>query len=43
MEWLDALDLEVDHIGFCNEDTCGNKNMLCLHCKPIRVARRDEV
>lgn len=39
LEWLEKMDLEVESITFCKEDTCGNKNMLCLHCGTIKIER----
>lgn len=39
-QWLDALNLEVDSLSVCGEDVCGNKDMLCVRCKPIKVGRR---
>lgn len=37
-EWLEALNLEIDHVGACKEDVNGNKDLLCIFCKPIKVA-----
>ena len=36
-EWLKALNLEVRDISVCREDTCGNKDLLCIFCHPIKV------
>ena len=36
MEWLTELNLDVRSISYCEEDTLGNKNMLCLHCDKIK-------
>lgn len=36
-EWLFSLGLEVDHIGACAEDVLGNKEMLTIHCKPLKL------
>ena len=36
-EWLKALNLEVKDISVCREDTCGNKDLLCIFCHPIKV------
>lgn len=38
LDWLFALDLEVESIDACGEDTCGNKNLICVHCKPVKLA-----
>lgn len=39
IEWLKALDLEIDSIGVTGKDTCGNTDLLCIHCKPIKIKR----
>lgn len=36
-EWLSALNLEVDTVSACKQDTSGNKDMLCIKCKPIKL------
>ena len=36
-EWLSALNLEVDRVGACSEDADGNKDLLCVFCKPIKI------
>lgn len=36
-DWLYALDLKVRSISFTNSDALNNKNMLCVHCYPIKV------
>ena len=45
LEWLEKLNLDVKSISYCEEDTLGNKNMLCIHCEkityiPNKVAKR---
>ncbi len=40
IDWLIALDLQVDRIDVCGKDTAGNKDMLCVFCKPIQVVRK---
>lgn len=40
-EWLEALNLEVDHISACKEDVNGNKDMLSIFCKPIKVTTQE--
>ena len=42
IEWLEKLDLDVESISYCNEDTVGNKNMLCIHCGPIKVKGKEK-
>ena len=37
VEWLKALNLEVKDISVCREDTCGNKDLLCIVCHQIKV------
>ena len=37
-DWLVALDLEVDHVGYVAHDACGNDNLLTIKCKPIKLA-----
>lgn len=36
-EWIKALNLEVKSISVCGEDTCGNEDLLCVFCHPIKV------
>ena len=36
LEWLEKLDLDVKSISFCEEDTSGNRHMLCIHCGKIK-------
>lgn len=36
LEWLEKLDLDVKSISFCEEDTSGNRHMLCIHCDKIK-------
>lgn len=38
LEWLNKLDLDVKSISFCEEDVCGNKHMLCIHCDKIKYS-----
>ena len=36
-EWLFSLGLEVDHFGTCGENILGGKEMLTIHCKPLKL------
>lgn len=40
LDWLAKLKLKVENISYCKKDTCGNDNMLCVHCEPIKVKKR---
>lgn len=35
--WLEALNLEVDHVSSVAEDVKGNRDMLAIKCKPLRI------
>ena len=36
-DWLKSLDLEVETLSAVGCDTSNNKDMLCIHCKPIKL------
>lgn len=40
LDWLLKLNLKVRSISYCNKDTSGNENMICVFCEPIKVRRR---
>ena len=40
LAWLKTLNLKVQHISFCQKDTQGNENMICIKCNPIKVKKR---
>ena len=40
LTWLNTLNLKVKNIGFCQKDTQGNENMLCVNCYPLKVKKR---
>ena len=36
-DWLFSLGLEVECLTVCAQDASGNKELLCIHCKPIKL------
>ena len=36
-DWLEAMNLEVETVSSCKQDTCGNKDLLCIKCKTIKI------
>ena len=36
-DWLEAMNLEVKTVSSCKQDTCGNKDLLCISCKTIKI------
>ncbi len=39
-DWINGLGLEVEKISACKEDVLGNKDLLCIECKPIKINER---
>lgn len=35
--WLEALNLEIEHVSSVANDADGNVNMLAIKCKPLRI------